>query len=325
MLSARIAVCARSDRTRRTNRTPSVRTTRAGFTLIELLVVIGIIGILMSILLPAMSRARQASQMITSANNQRQIMTLLAIYAKNNRERFPVLSWIPGGLNGTEIIYDGPPVDVFQNQHQYGGIAGLFSLTQMGDEEQHSLPRGDVGSYSAGVYLQQYGNTGRWFAVERPAIMQDYVDEAVELQILQSPSDKFDGGEGLEQEPRREVDDIRDFDDVIWYNISYMYVAGLSTMSRPKLMIIGDDSNYDDTSYSDDDANLAPLGSLRMNAEEHSRGFSSQDTFGKRGGHWTFIDGHVEWFEGRTTGIEELTSNVERFHPGGWDRAQIID
>lgn len=62
---------------------------RRGFTLVELLVVIGIIGVLMSILLPTLSRARSAANTIKCANNLRQVGLGLLTYINENKGMIP--------------------------------------------------------------------------------------------------------------------------------------------------------------------------------------------------------------------------------------------
>jgi prepilin-type N-terminal cleavage/methylation domain-containing protein/prepilin-type processing-associated H-X9-DG protein len=54
---------------------------RAGFTLVELLVVIGIIAVLFSLLLPAVSRARQQANSVVCESNLQQIGASLLTYA----------------------------------------------------------------------------------------------------------------------------------------------------------------------------------------------------------------------------------------------------
>jgi prepilin-type N-terminal cleavage/methylation domain-containing protein/prepilin-type processing-associated H-X9-DG protein len=62
---------------------------RAGFTLVELLVVIAIIALLISILLPALGKARAQANLIVCESNFRSIGQLIGIYEANNRGYLP--------------------------------------------------------------------------------------------------------------------------------------------------------------------------------------------------------------------------------------------
>jgi prepilin-type N-terminal cleavage/methylation domain-containing protein/prepilin-type processing-associated H-X9-DG protein len=75
------------------------RPDRNAFTLVELLVVIGIIALLIALLLPAMTRAREQAKTLKCAAQLRQIGIGLNTYAVNNHGSIPAWSgWqIPGG------------------------------------------------------------------------------------------------------------------------------------------------------------------------------------------------------------------------------------
>jgi prepilin-type N-terminal cleavage/methylation domain-containing protein/prepilin-type processing-associated H-X9-DG protein len=64
-----------------------------GFTLVELLVVIGIISVLIAMLLPALSKAREAAQSVACLSNLRQVGTAFQMYCNENKDWFP--DWNP--------------------------------------------------------------------------------------------------------------------------------------------------------------------------------------------------------------------------------------
>jgi len=62
---------------------------RQGFTLVELLVVIGIIALLISVLMPALARARESGKAIKCSSNLRQIGQAIQMYVNENRGQLP--------------------------------------------------------------------------------------------------------------------------------------------------------------------------------------------------------------------------------------------
>ena len=74
----------------RKNRRPLTTPTKytsSGFTLVELLVVIGIIAVLISILLPSLSKARAAALTLQCQSNMRQLGVAFTQYTSENRGR----------------------------------------------------------------------------------------------------------------------------------------------------------------------------------------------------------------------------------------------
>jgi len=68
----------------------------SAFTLVELLVVIGIIALLISILLPALNRARESAKAVQCASNARQLVMATNIFANEHKGFMQTCSDIPG-------------------------------------------------------------------------------------------------------------------------------------------------------------------------------------------------------------------------------------
>jgi prepilin-type N-terminal cleavage/methylation domain-containing protein len=76
--------------------TKRIRRSVRGFTLVELLVVIGIVTVLISVLLPALVRARESARSVACANNMRQLMAGFLAFAAEHDGSLPG-NYVDGG------------------------------------------------------------------------------------------------------------------------------------------------------------------------------------------------------------------------------------
>ncbi|MCC6679910.1 MAG: type II secretion system protein [Phycisphaeraceae bacterium] len=82
---------------------------RQGFTLIELLVVISIIALLISMLLPTLSRTRDSARMSVCLSNQKQAIIGITAYASGNDGYWPRMPPLANAKLNFYVTYGGTP------------------------------------------------------------------------------------------------------------------------------------------------------------------------------------------------------------------------
>jgi prepilin-type N-terminal cleavage/methylation domain-containing protein/prepilin-type processing-associated H-X9-DG protein len=146
---------------------------RRGFTLVELLVVISIISLLMSILLPSLSRAREMGKRVDCFSNLRQLTMAWYFYATDNEDKVssPGTYWndFPGS---NYWVADGPDIpsnDIGNTEQAIGdGVLWRYTENTLGLYKCKSDRSDFFRSYSCAIS----GNLG----VSRPSARAVFVD-----------------------------------------------------------------------------------------------------------------------------------------------------
>lgn len=137
------------------------------FTLVELLVVIGIIALLISILLPSLSKAQRAARTVQCASNMRSIMQGVQLYAQQFNGAIPGSPWTSGAhlRSATELSRAGRPfvpsgVTTASSDTDADGVISMFDwMTPVARMIGASFPEGSDGASRQQRLLQlsEYG------------------------------------------------------------------------------------------------------------------------------------------------------------------------
>lgn len=147
---------------------------KRAFTLIELLVVIAVIALLLAIIVPALGLAKQKVKMIMCANNQRNVVYGLTVYATENNSKLPPTSSshdVPGGhytrpsfLNSYEPLmgWNMPPLLPFVGKFLSGYVTDVevFNCTLAPIGANSPWPPDTSPHPAKGTYGEFYLNGG---------------------------------------------------------------------------------------------------------------------------------------------------------------------
>lgn len=133
------------------------------FTLLEMLIVVAIIGILVSILLPALSQAREKAMVAVCQSNISQLGRMCFVYSKDNNGKYPK----PAGDVQWVYALDYNTAQYFDIFNSLGGEGdGTGTIYRCPSNNLPSRGRKFVGShdiwlmdhYSLATYLKKRGN-----------------------------------------------------------------------------------------------------------------------------------------------------------------------
>ncbi len=245
-----------------------------GFTLIELLVVIAIISLLISILLPALGRAREVSRRTVCGSSLRQFGTAFMAYAADSDGWFPCKPH----KDGPARIQDLAQVQNLGNGLEWGpNFTGIIR-----DIVERRLTHDPVAEGGESVGPQYLPDPGIMLCPS------DTMNNRPKDNTTMWETAKLDR---FEQLPRTIIEEATAGKSYI----SYFYVAMWRADDRGDFILMADQSNQDDTTV------------------EAFTGLTGDDNHGTRGMNVLLTDIHVEWSSAKSGSYEDLQHVASRY------------
>lgn len=257
---------------------------REAFTLIELLIVIAIIGLLVSILVPALSRAREVSRRTICGSNLRQFGISLLQYSQDFE------SWLPAKGVSSNVSNE------------------IWSLAQ--HQQDASIVKGFGPGFAGTVRDVIERKVTRESGTEERSASPSYLPDP---KVMLCPSDRFNNQPNQPAGSSAPVADnllwptraVLRYSDLPRTSVeeanakksycSFMYIALWRNDDRGDFLVMADQSNHNDTTV----FSFTYL--------------TNDDNHGTRGVNVLLLDSHVEWSPARSGANADMQALSNRY------------